>query len=111
MTPEQRLETFRGFVAQRPDDPFARYSLAMALRAAGQGEAAAAEFRELLRRAPDYVPAYLMLGQVLAGLGRPADAAGVYQDGVASSARRGDGHASQKLAAALEAIRQGETTP
>jgi predicted Zn-dependent protease len=106
MTPEQRLATFRSFVAQRPDDPFARYSLAMALRSAGQGEAAAAEFQELRRRAPEYVPGYLMLGQVLGGLGRKTEAAQAYQDGIAAAERRQDGHARSELAAALETLRQ-----
>jgi predicted Zn-dependent protease len=105
MTPEQRLEAFRSFVEKRPDDPFARYSLAMALRAAGQGEGAAAEFRELVRRAPGYVPTYLMLGQVLEGLGRDGEAAQAYEDGVAQAARSGDGHARSELEQALAAIR------
>ena len=106
MTPEQRLATFRGFVAQRPDDPFARYSLAMALRSAGDREAAAAEFQELRRRASDYVPTYLMLGQLLGELGRWPEAAQAYLDGIAAAERRGDGHARGELAAALETLRQ-----
>ena len=46
MTPEQRIQAFRAFVARSPDDAFARYSLAMALRSAGQGGEAASEFEE-----------------------------------------------------------------
>ncbi|MFY3745529.1 hypothetical protein ACOQFB_16580 [Anaeromyxobacter sp. Red801] len=105
MTPEQRLETFRKFVEKSPDDPFARYSLAMALRSAGQGEESAQEFRELARRVPDYVPTYLMLGQVLETLGRDGEAAKAYQDGVAVATRKQDGHAVSELTQALEAVR------
>ncbi len=105
MTPEQRLAAFRQFVEKSPDDPFARYSLAMALRGAGRAEEAVAEFRELSRRKPDYVPTYLMLGQVLEGLGRDADAARAYEDGVAAATRMNDTHARSELAQALEQLR------
>jgi predicted Zn-dependent protease len=105
MTPEQRIQAFRAFVTKSPDDAFARYSLAMALRAAGRGEEAANEFQELRARAPDYVPAYLMHGQTLESLGRDADAARVYEDGLAAAARANDMHARSELGQALEAVR------
>ena len=105
MTSEQRIETFRAFVAKSPDDPFARYSLAMALRSTGAGADAAAEFEELRRRRPDYVPAYLMLGQTLEALGRDADAARAYEEGIAAATRANDMHARSELGQALEALR------
>ena len=105
MTPEQRLQAFQAFVEKTPDDPFARYSLAMALRSGGQAADAAAEFEEIRRRKPDYVPAYLMLGQTLESLGRDADAAQAYEDGVAAATRMNDTHARNELGQALEAIR------
>jgi predicted Zn-dependent protease len=105
MTPEQRIEAFRQFVAKSPDDAFARYSLAMALRGAGKTEAAVAEFREIARRRPDYVPTYLMLGQAIETLGRDAEAAQAYEDGVAQATRKQDGHAASELSQALDAVR------
>ncbi len=105
MTPEQRLEAFRKIVEQRPEEPFARYSLAMTYRTLGRAEDAAREFEELSRRSPDYVPTYLMLGQVLEGLGRSDDAGRVYEQGIAVATRMNDGHARSELGQALEAIR------
>jgi predicted Zn-dependent protease len=105
VTPEQRIESFRAFVAKSPDDAFARYSLAMALRTAGRGAEAAAEFEELRRRKPEYVPVYLMLGQTLEGLGRAAEAAHAYEDGLAAAARAKDEHARNEIGQALEAVR------
>jgi predicted Zn-dependent protease len=105
VTPEQRIEAFRAFVARSPDDAFARYSLAMALRSAGRGAEAAAELDELRTRKPDYVPAYLMLGQTLEGLARDADAARAYEDGIAAAIRMNDMHARSELGQALEAVR------
>jgi predicted Zn-dependent protease len=104
VTPEQRLEAFRKLVQQRPEEPFARYSLAMSYRALGRAEEAAREFAELARRAPDYVPTYLMLGQVLEGLGRPAEAAKAYEDGVAAATRMNDQHARSELGQALDVL-------
>jgi predicted Zn-dependent protease len=105
MTPEQRLAAFRSHVALRPDDPFARYSLAMALRSAGDRAGAAAEFLELTRRSPDYVPTYLMLGQVLEELDRDGEAMHAFEAGVAAARRKGDGHAERELASAADALR------
>jgi predicted Zn-dependent protease len=105
MTPEQRLEAFRKFVEKSPDDAFARYSLAMALRSAGRDEDAVTEFRELARRTPDYVPTWLMLGQVLESLGRDGEAAQAYEDGIAQASRKNDAHARSELTQALDAVR------
>ncbi len=105
MTPEQRLATFRKMVEQRPDEPFVRYSLAMAYRSAGKGEDSAREFEELARRAPDYVPTYLMLGQVLEGLGRVDEAAHAYERGIAAATRMSEAHARNELGQALEVLR------
>jgi len=110
MTPEQRIEAFRAFVTKSPDDAFARYSLAMALRTSGRGEDAATEFKELRARRPEYVPAYLMHGQTLESLGRDADAAQVYEDGIAAATRANDMHARNELGLALEAVRARGTT-
>ena len=105
MTPEQRLEAFRKIVERTPDDPFARYSLAMGHRGAGQLDEAERAFAELARRAPDYVPTYLMWGQVLEILERPADAAAAYERGiVAATAARND-HALSELRQASETLR------
>ena len=105
MTPEKRLEAFQRMVEQRPDEPFARYSLAMALRSAGRFDGAAREFEELRRRAPGYVPTYLMLGQVLEMLGKGTEAVRAYQDGMAAAAKAGDEHARSELGQALEVLR------
>jgi predicted Zn-dependent protease len=105
VTPEQRLEAFRRMVSERPAEPFARYSLAMAYRAVGKNEDAAREFEELARRSPDYVATYLMQGQVLEALGRGADAARAYEQGIAAAGRARNDHARSELAQALEVLR------
>jgi predicted Zn-dependent protease len=105
VTPEQRLEAFRRMTSERPDEPFVRYSLAMAYRVCGRNEEAAREFEELARRSPDYVPTYLMHGQVLEALGRRAEAATAYGRGIEAATRGRNDHARNELAQALEVLR------
>jgi len=105
VTPEKRIEAFRRMLEARPDEPFARYSLAMAMRAAGRGDEAVSEFEELRRRSPGYVPTYLMLGQLQEALGRSAEAARAYQDGIAAAAQAGNDHAKKELEQSLDLLR------
>jgi len=105
MTPDERLAAFQKFVAAKPDDPFTRYALAMQLRSMGRDEDAVSEFRELGRRAPEYVPTWLMLGQSLEAVGRDGEAAQAYQDGIAAATRQSNQHARGELEEALERLR------
>ena len=105
MTPEQRLTAFREFVEKRPGDSFARYSLAMQLRSMGRADDAAAELRQVAQRSPDYVPAYIILGKVLEGIGEPAEAARIYEAGIAVASRAGNDHARSELGNALASLR------
>jgi tetratricopeptide (TPR) repeat protein len=97
-----RIATFRSFIQRNPADPFPRYGLAMELRTRGDLDGAAAAFDELIGGFPDYVPSYLMSGNVLAALGRRPEAIERYRRGVEVSGARGDAHAKKELEAALE---------
>jgi tetratricopeptide (TPR) repeat protein len=108
VTPEQRLEAFRKILERSPDDPFARYSLAMAHRGAGQLEPAVRAFEELARRTPGYVPTYLMWGQTLEMQGRADAAAPVYERGIQAARQAGNDHALSELTQAREALPAGE---
>jgi predicted Zn-dependent protease len=104
MTPEERLTAFRQFVEKSPGDPFARYSLAMQLRAMGRTAEAASELREVVKRSPDYVPAWIILGQLLEALGETAEAARTYEAGIAVATRAGNHHARGELGNALDSL-------
>jgi len=106
VTPEQRLAAFRTFLERAPDDPFARYSLAMGHRSAGHPGEAVAEFEELARRRPDYVPTYLMWGQTLEAMGRFEEAAGVYDRGAEAARSAGNDHALSELRQARDGLRR-----
>lgn len=91
----------RAFVAQRPDDPFPRYGLALELRNAGDLEAAWGAFAELLEAHPGYTPTYLHAGNTLVALGRRAQARDIYRRGVEACRKAGDGKTAGELEGAL----------
>ena len=99
-----RIEMLRGFIAQRPADPFPQYALALEYKNAGDLAAAWETFESLLDRHGDYVAAYLHAGNTLVALGRPGDARQVYERGLAASAKQGDSHAHGELQGALASL-------
>lgn len=61
----EHIQEIKEIVALTPNDPFPLYGLAMAYRNSGDFTEAAATFARLGERFPDYVPGYLMHGQLL----------------------------------------------
>lgn len=100
----ERIEQLRRFVESQPDQPFPRYALALELKGRGEAAAAAAELQDLLRRAPDYLAAYLQLGMILQALGRDADARATLGAGQEVARRKGDTHTLSELTSALEGL-------
>jgi Tfp pilus assembly protein PilF len=99
-----RLEILKNMVAERPEDSFLRYGLAMEYRNAGDNERAMDEFNALMASAPDYVPTYFHAGQTLERLGRSEDARQVYRRGIEAATRKGDQHARSELEGALDLL-------
>jgi hypothetical protein len=67
----------------------------------GDPAAADTHFRALLERNADYIPAYLMYGQLLARESRSAEAKQVLSNGIAAAVRKGDQHACSEMEALL----------
>jgi cytochrome c-type biogenesis protein CcmH/NrfG len=102
--PEQkktRRQMLEEFVAQKPDDAFSRYGLAMECMNSGDPAAADLHFRALLDSNADYIPAYMMYGQLLARESRTAEAKEVLSNGIAAAGRKGDQHARSEMEALL----------
>jgi hypothetical protein len=99
-----RLEAIRKIVEQSPSDPFPRYGLAMELKRGGQNDEAHAQFVELERRFPDYVPQYLMHANLLAGMERADEQRAVLQRGIEAARRAKDMHALGELEQALAVL-------
>ena len=93
------------FVASKPDDAFSRYGLALECMNNGDPSAADAHFRELLARNADYIPAYLMYGQLLARESRTDEARRVLSNGIAAATKAGNQHARSEMEALLDELR------
>jgi thioredoxin-like negative regulator of GroEL len=96
-----RRQMLEEFVAKKPDDAFSRYGLAMECMNSGDAAAADAHFRALLAHNADYIPAYLMYGQLLARESRTTEARQILSNGIAAAAKKGDQHASSEMQALL----------
>ena len=92
-----RRQMLEAFVAKKPDDAFSRYGLAMECINSGDPRAADFHFRVLVERNADYIPAYLMYGQLLARESRNEEARQVLSRGIAAADKKGDQHARSEM--------------
>jgi predicted Zn-dependent protease len=99
-----RTEMLKEFLTHNPDDPFARYGLAMEYRNTGETGAALREFETLIAANPDYTAAYFMAAQTLASAGRAEEAKQKLREGIASAERTGNQHAKSEMSAMLEEL-------
>ena len=99
-----RADMLKEFLAQNPNDAFARYGLAMEYSNAGDVEGALREFGALLNANPDYTAGYFMAAQTLARAGRNDEAKTRLREGIASAERTGNQHAKSEMSAMLEEL-------
>ncbi|HEV8523239.1 MAG TPA: tetratricopeptide repeat protein [Terriglobales bacterium] len=97
MTDTSRREMLQRFLTENPNDPFARYGLALEYGKAGELEAALTEFNTLLELHPDYTPGYQMAGQTLIAAGRAAEARTMLEKGIANATREGNQKALSEM--------------
>ena len=100
-----RRQMLEEFVSKKPDDAFSRYGLAMECMNNGDPAAADTHFRALLERSPDYVPAYLMYGQLLARESRTGEAKEILSTGIVAATKKGDQHARSEMETLLNDLR------
>ena len=103
-----RRQMLEEFVAKKPHDAFSRYGLAMECMNSGDPAAAGTHFRALLEGNADYIPAYLMYGQLLARESRINEARQILSRGIAAAAKKGDQHARSEMEALLTELSCGE---
>lgn len=97
----KRREMLEKLLANGQADSFARYALAMEYRNEKRVADALATFEALRGVDPDYLPMYLMAGQLLIDDGRGTEAKPWLEAGIALARDKGDGKAEAELEAAL----------
>jgi predicted Zn-dependent protease len=99
-----RREKIEAMLADDPGDTFLRYSLAMELDKEGDHAASVAKFTELTHDTPPYVPAFFMVAQQLARLGRTSEARDFLRNGIEAARSQGDAHAAGEMAEFLSSL-------
>ncbi len=94
-----RIDTLKRILEQKPEDRFARYGLAMEYVKAARYADAVAEFERLIAHDPSYSYAYFHCGQALEKLGRLDEARAIYRRGIEAAP---DPHARSELQGALD---------
>ena len=99
-----RLKQLEEMLAQEPDDAFTRYALALEFRKLGRIDESLDQFEQVIGQHADYVPAYFMIGQLLADEGRTEDAKQRLREGIAMAQRAGDSHAQGEMQDFLDSL-------
>lgn len=97
----KRLAFLQQMVDSGKADSFARYALAMEYRKGAQTEEALREFVALRSTDPEYLPMYLMAGQMLLECGNAEEARRWLEQGLRLSDVQGNAQAKGELAQAL----------
>ena len=101
MTQSTRREKIEAMLQKDPNDTFLLYGLAIEHVRENNIEEGVRQFAALTEKAPDYVPTYFQLGQVLAQAGRPEEARPWLQKGIAVAIRTGNHHTAEEMEAFL----------
>ncbi len=97
----KRLALLEQMVQSGTADSFAQYALAMEYRKLGRVEDSLNIFEGLRNSDPDYVPQYLMVGQMLSEQGRKAEARSWLEAGLPKARAAGDSKAVSEIEDAL----------
>lgn len=100
----KRLLALQAMVEKGSKDPFVHYGLAMEYRSTERFDEAVATFEHLRNEHPDYLPMYLICGQLLADRGAVEKAREWLQAGLALATRVGDGKAKNEITEALDSL-------
>jgi Tfp pilus assembly protein PilF len=107
MNTPTRKERLALMLADAPDDPELRYMLAMEYVMAEDDAGAVGVFEELLRRAPNYPPAYHQAARALQRLDRVAEARSMLQRGIPTAFAQNDAHTAGEMQQLLDYLTTG----
>lgn len=106
---DSRLQILLDYLKEDSEDTFTRFAIAMEYRKLGRPEEALAELKGLVTDSPQYVGAYLHLGNLYLESGDLVAAQRVYEKGVRIAEQQRDHHAKSELQAA--ALNVGDVDP
>ncbi len=102
--PQKRLMYLEKVTREGATDPMAWYGLALEYKNAARVDDALRTFEALREKNVDYVPAYLMCGQMLAEAGRKDEARSWLENGIVRARATGNSHALGEMESALAGL-------
>jgi Tfp pilus assembly protein PilF len=101
----ERIQDLRALLEEEPDDALLRLTLGKEYLEGGDAEAALPHLERVVAVDPRYTVAYRYLGTALERLERTADAADVWERGIAVAEETGDLQAGKEMRVFLDRLR------
>jgi tetratricopeptide (TPR) repeat protein len=99
-----RLETLLQMAANKPDDAFLQYAIALEHVALQDMQAAENIFQSLLSLQPNYLPTYYQYGQLLETVEKTEQARHIYEQGIALALKLNDNKTARELQQAIDLL-------
>ena len=100
----KRLAYLEKVTREGSPDPFVWYGLALEYKSLARHDEALQTFTTLRQAHPEYVPMYLMCGQLLSDLERKDEARDWLSAGALAAQKKGDTHAFSEIQTALDML-------
>lgn len=98
------IENFEKLLAKGQDSALLRYGLGNEYLKAGDADRAVEHLAQAIRLDPDYSAAWKLYGKALVAAGRPDEAAGAYEQGIAAAEKNGDVQAAKEMRVFLKRL-------
>jgi len=92
-----RLNSLLKLIEKDPDDSFLLYGIALEHLSTGNYEEAEKYLSSIIKKDPDYVPAYMQLAQVYENLNLIDKAKNIYKEGIEIARKNNDSHAADEM--------------
>jgi len=92
-----RLNSLLKLLEQDPHDSFLSYGIALEHISTGNYEEAERYLSSIIKKDPDYVPAYMQLAQVYENLNLIDKAKNIYKEGIEIARKNNDSHTAEEM--------------
>jgi len=92
-----RLNSLLELLKKTPDDSFLSYGAALEYISTGNYEEGEKYLSSLIKKDPNYVPAYMQLAMVYENLNLIDKAKNIYKEGIEIARKNNDSHAAEEM--------------